>query len=186
MGILKGHRLLFVPRRRRVLAVFCACLFLTFSVEAQAVKLEEQKIKAGLIYNFLKYTYWPADSDSARNLRLRLCLYGKDSFQGTLNSLEGRTAQNYQINILHIDAIGDLSSCSLVFIPEGEKKNLASLLRAVEGLPVLTVSDIGNFSKNGGIVEFATVDQRIKIFLNRPQMKAARLRMEDRLLRLAK
>ncbi|MEJ0061631.1 MAG: YfiR family protein [Alphaproteobacteria bacterium] len=150
--------------------------------ESEAVKLQENKIKAGLIYNFLKYTNW---SSSAGN-NLRVCLLGGDSFSGDLDPLRGRTAQQYVIDIAYQSDIAETGACNLIFINRNQEKNLPELLRTLQGRNILTVSDIDRFTERGGMIELSKGDdRRIHLYVNRQAMAAAGISIEDRLVKLA-
>lgn len=183
MEFLKKAR---APFKARALApvLFC-CILLLQAAQALAIQMDEQKIKAGLVYNLLKYTEWPADSYNIKNQRLEVCIYGDDPFQGALDPMQGRTAQQYKIRITRIHDVSGLYFCNLVFIPRAEQVNLRSLLKVIENKSILTVSDIPDFSRKGGMVELAMREQRIRLYIDQKRIGAARLTMQARLLRLA-
>src|SRR5688572_28382680 len=60
------------------------------SVHAEDISMDEKKIQAGLVYNFLKYTSWPAQALAGNNGNIKICLLGGDAFSGNLFPLEGR------------------------------------------------------------------------------------------------
>lgn len=151
------------------------------------IQMQEQKIKAGLLYNFLKYTAWPPDTfDKKGSVSLRVCLFGGDPFDGFLHPLEGRTAQQIVISIRHIRNVAGLTRCQLVFVHRSQAERLETILEMLENQPILTVSDIDSFAARGGMVEFTTRnDRRIHIRINRQLAQASGLVIQDRLLRLA-
>jgi hypothetical protein len=152
---------------------------------AKPVRLYEQKIKAGLLYNFLKYTTWPESSLPQDKKNLRVCLFGGDPFDGYLYPLEGRTAQKHTITIQQIDTIPAAENCHLVFIHKRERAELPQILAALGKHAILTISDITEFAEKGGMVEFATQgDQRIHLYLNKDSIQRSGLSVQDRLLKL--
>lgn len=172
------------------IAVVCAVALAALPAAARAqehipgLKLQEQKVKAGLVYNFLKYTTWPAKAQ--KNAGLRICLYGGDSFDGYLYPLRGRTAQQNVIAISEVSRSEDAAACDFVFIHAKQEKHLQHLLRALEGHHVMTASDIRDFAGKGGMIEFATDKQRIAVFINEDAISAAGLRIDSRLLKFAR
>lgn len=152
---------------------------------AGTVRLQENKIKAGLVYNFLKYTSWPEDGRS-NNKDLQVCLLGGDSFGGALYPLSGRTAQQKTIHVREIDN-GEVTSCNLVFINKAHDYEIENILSNLKYHSVLTLSDSQNFSRKGGMVEFSKEkDQRIHLVINNKLIKESGLMVEGRLLRLAR
>jgi hypothetical protein len=154
---------------------------------ADRIRLEEQKIQAGLIYNFLKYTTWPASATSpASKNELSVCLLGGDPFSGNLYPLNGRTAQHYIIKITRPVSVSEAENCDVVFVNSNQEENLLGVLGSLKGKGILTVSNIPSFSKRGGMVEFSKGrDQRIHLYINRAALDAAGLTVNSRLLNLA-
>src|ERR1044071_1171387 len=95
------------------------------------VQLIEQKIKAGLIYNFLKYTQWPAGSRQTTGPIL-VCAWGGDSFDGNLQPMAGRTVNERSIEIRDVHAAADLAPCALLVF-NGSKKAEWPQLKAALG-----------------------------------------------------
>lgn len=150
------------------------------------IQLNSQKIEAGLIYNFLKYTVWPQSSLSGKNSNMVVCLYGGDSFDGHLDPLEGRTAQQYTIYIRQIYRVEQLDACHLVFIPQSSRGELQKILARIRDKTILTVSNIPDFAAQGGMVEFYTgADHRMHLNINNRAVKSAGLHIQDRMVKLA-
>lgn len=148
---------------------------------AQDLTLAEQKIKAGMLYNFLKYTDWPADVLPPASITI--CLLGGDPFAGNLTPLEGRSVNQLTIMLRTVsdDNIGD---CQLLVIGSGAKPRWASLRMALQDKPILTVSDSKGFVAEGGMIEFTRSGSRITVDLNINAVHSAHLQIQQRLLNL--
>jgi hypothetical protein len=152
---------------------------------AQTLHLDEQKVKAGLVYNFLKYTEWDKAALASRN-QIEVCVFGESALNDYLLPMQGRTAQQYAIRIVNKSLGDDVSTCSVAFIHRSQAENLPELLRLFEGTDTLTVSDIGYFVQRGGMVELSTrQDRRVHLYINQPAVAAANLNIQNRLLSLS-
>lgn len=155
--------------------------------EDAPIKLYEQKIKAGLVYNLLKYTSWPnSDKSATHRSAIKVCIFGADPFDGYLAPLEGRTANQAIISIVHITQIDEVHRCQALIIHRSEEKQLAPLLEILSEKSVLTISDISQFSRRGGMVELAKEGEKIALFVNNKVVFNAGLVIEDPMLKLAK
>lgn len=143
----------------------------------------EHKIKAGLVYNFLKYTTWP---DISTHKELKVCLFGGDPFDGYLNPLAGRTAQQAKIVISRISSIQETEGCHLVFVHRRARTYLSDILSFLDDKNVLTISDINGFAQQGGMVELATEQQQIRLYINQYATQMAGLNINEQILKLAK
>jgi len=147
------------------------------------LQLNEQTIKAGLVYNFLKYTTWPEGSDKGH---LRVCLFGQDPENSYLASLEGQTAQQSVISLMRKDSINDMADCSMVFVDASRKGSLPDLIAFLNGRHALTISDMNEFARLGGMVELTMENKRVALHINDKAISKAGLSIQGRLLRLAK
>lgn len=141
----------------------------------------EQDVKAGMIYNFLRYTQWPGARDGA----LIVCVYGRDPFAGRLAPMAGRTVNQRPIEVRTLTAGASIDRCSLLFINADERDDWPRLRGALSDGGVLTVSDYEGFARSGGMIEFTRANNRIGLRINVAAAEAAQLRVEERLLRLA-
>jgi len=177
-----------LPGRKTRLLPLAAAFFLALmpaaAAKADSPGLNEQKVKAGLIYNFLKYTDWHARAGGSKTLQV--CLYGHDPLNEYLLPLQGHTAQQYPIEVVSLDSLDRATACNLIFVSRAQEDNLDALLGAVRGAGILTVSDISRFSRRGGMIELSVQDdQRIHLYVNKAALSAAGLTLQGRILNLA-
>lgn len=149
----------------------------------EPLQLHEQEIKAGLLYNFLKYTDWPT-STLASNAPIMVCVFGDDPLEKYLAPMTGRTVNQHEIVLRKIHDIPEIKGCHLLFINVGEKPRWPQLYQSLKGKNILTVSDIAGFAAAGGMIEFGSKDNHISVDLNIDAVTAGGLHVQDRLLRL--
>lgn len=150
---------------------------------AEGLQLQEQQIKAGLLYNFLKYTDWPPDSFANGNTII-ICIFGDDPFGGNLNPIKGRTVNQREIDVRQVRDVQGTTGCDLLFINQDEKAQWPALRSALAGKNILTVSDFDSFATEGGMIEFGHRNDHVSATLNVNALNRAGLRVEERLLRL--
>jgi hypothetical protein len=171
-------------RAPRFVALLLALLLIAPAAKAQdSVRLVEQDIKAGLLYNFLRYTQWRHAPEP--NGSLLVCVWGRDPFGGRLSPMAGRTVNQRRIEIRTVRNENELNTCALLFLNADERADWPRLRTYLARRSVLTVSDYDGFARAGGMLEFARVRNRIAVLLNVDAAEAADLQVQDRLLRLA-
>jgi hypothetical protein len=163
------------------ICLWMAAMLLTAPTYA-ADPIGEQKIRAGLLYNFLKYTEWPATAKTTTPLML--CVIGDTPFNAQLQSLQGRSVNQRDISIRPLSVFDDPDECHLLFINALESAEWPKLRQRVKEKPILTVSDIPGFAKSGGMIEFSRDNQRLTIELNTDAIDAAQLHAQDPLRKL--
>ena len=147
--------------------------------------LLEQKIKAGLLYNFIKHTSWPAMQENADASRpIAVCVYGEDDFVNYLLPMEGRTVNQRKLFLQQINTIPEAERCDIVFVTEQERENWAEMRRFLHARNILTVSDFPEFAQNGGMIEFREKDKHIGAIFNLEAFGNAGLDVSPSLLNL--
>ena len=153
---------------------------------AKASASREYRIKAAFLYNFAKFTVWPATAFADAKAPLRLCVLGEDPFDGALDALEGRTVRNRPI-VASRPASGDpLGKCHLLFIGASEHGRLGTILESLRGMPVLVVGDTPHFASSGGIIRLEIVGNKVRFEINVGAAQHAKLKIDSRLLKLGR
>jgi hypothetical protein len=171
---------------RRLIALMTLLTVALASVGSAAasdgVQLVEQKIKAGLVYNFLKYTHWPNASPQAAMV---VCMLGGDPFDGQLAPMAGRTVSQRMIELRPVRDATDTAGCAVMTIRADHKSHWAAARKSLTGKGILTFADFDGFATEGGMVEFTRVDDRVSVKINTDAVAGAHLQIDDRLLKLA-
>jgi len=145
---------------------------------------EEARVKTAYIYNFCKYVTWPkAVTDDP----IDICLLGQDPLAEHLPTLEHKKIQSRKIvvRLYSVCSGSAVNCCEVLFISGSEKKKLGSLLNALAGNAVLTVSDIEGFARRGGMIELVRQGNKIRFVINKESVDKAGLVISSRLLKLA-
>ncbi len=153
---------------------------------AKAPASREYRIKAAFLYNFAKFTVWPAAAFADAKAPLRLCILGDDPFDGAFKALEGRTVKNRAIVASRPTSAESLGYCHLLFVSASEAKRLGTIIESLSGMPVLVVGDTPQFVRSGGIIRLETVKNRVHFEINVEAAQHAKLKLDSKLLRLSR
>ncbi len=154
--------------------------------DAKASASREYRIKAAFLYNFAKFTVWPAAAFADAKAPLRLCVLGEDPFHGALAALEGRTVKNRPIVASRPASADSLGQCHLLFVSASEHGRLATILESLRGMPVLAVGDTPGFARSGGTIRLEIVSNKVRFEINVGAAQNAKLKIDSRLLRLGR
>ena len=144
----------------------------------------EVAVKAGFVYNFTKFVEWPAPSI----LPMQFCLVGSDDpLLAALVTLEGKQSHGREIRVRSAPGKADaLRNCDVIVIGASETGNVKGVVKEVQGLPALTVSDIDRFVEVGGMIGLVVSDSKVQFEINAVAAKQANLQMGAQLMRLAR
>ena len=153
---------------------------------AQLQPTREYDIKAGFLFNFMKFIDWPSEAFASSSSPINVDLLGRDPFDGALERyLEGRTIESRPIVVTHLTAPRVLPAGHVVFIASSEEKRLDPVLAAYAKEAVLTVSDIDRFADRGGVIGFVSEGRGLRFAVNRVAAEHSRLHVSSKLLALA-
>jgi hypothetical protein len=155
------------------------------AVVAQDEAQEERLLKAAFIYNFAKFTRWPAGALSVEDTTLNLCVVGEDSLVAELVLLGGKMVRGHPISIKSVKDRQNQGNCHILYIAVSEQQRFAKIVESVRGEPVLTVSELPHFGREGGIIELFREDDRIRFLINLGVARESGLVLSSRLLSLA-
>jgi len=150
--------------------------------KADEAQQTEYRIKTAFLYNFSRFVVWPEPAMQERS-EFSLCTLGETLFEEQLDTLDGKTVHNKAIVVKRYSQPEQVLDCQLVFI--GEQQDLTETLWTLQGQPVLTVSNIAGFTKNGGIIQFKLIQNKVRFRINADAARSAGLTVSSKLLSLA-
>lgn len=158
-----------------------ALAMLVGTTPALAQALDEYRVKAGFLYNFIVFTEWPAGVGPVLNV----CVYGPDPFGAELDRLSGKLTGGRALGTRRVASVSDLGDCQVVFISRAMADNLPRVIDAVRGKPVLTVADTPGAVAQGVALNMGTQQGRVTIQANLAAARANQLNISSKLLSLA-
>ena len=155
--------------------------------------LSEDQIKTAYVFNFIKFTEWPAGVIT--NNKITLCVAGSNSLDGALATLDGRKVEGHELHVVHYASenlfdgqpIADrtLKSCQVLFIGESEQHLFNSIIHFLDDSPVLTISDINDFAESGGCIGLLYRENKIIFEVNLASVRKSKLHLPGQLLNLS-
>jgi hypothetical protein len=166
------------------LVVVTGCLLLC-APEARGQDVTESSLKAAFIHNFIKFTEWPQDVLPLA-APLMACVLGDASLGDVLeNYVKGHPVAGHDIVVSRVAADGIPRSCHLLFVSGVAGKQAAQIVASLKGIPVLTLSDLDEFARVGGMAQLYVEDGRIRFRVNLDTTRRCRLQLSSKILSLA-
>lgn len=181
---------------------------------AQSDEEVEYGVKAAFIYNFMKFIDWPAEKKSQQDKELPdkapmiIGVLGKNPFGESFTPVLNKTIQGRSIQLVNIESYQDylrqhgnsktattayqnkyhplIRKCDILFLCRSEEKAFGPLLSMAKSHAVLTVSDISDFAKNGGMIGFVEENKKVRFEINLHAVTQEDIKIRSQLLRLAR
>jgi hypothetical protein len=152
---------------------------------AQQLKVSEYQVQAVYLYNFGKFISMPAEIAATKGSDFEICVIGQDPFRQVLDeAVSGETLAGRPVVARHISEPEESGRCRILYVSVSEEGRLGRLLAGVAP-GVLTVSNIADFSRRGGMVEFVLAGNKVRFSVNLTPATEAGLTVSSDLLRVA-
>lgn len=160
-------------------------VFLQLAGSASSRPLPEYEVKAAFLYNFTNFVTWPEDV-LAEQETFPVCVLGQDPFGEVLDeTFLHKTYHGIPMEVRRV-ALHESASCRVLFISPSEEWRLAVILHLLQGLPILTVSELHEFIDRGGMINLSVQQNQIRFSINAAAAEQAGLKISSQLLKLAR
>lgn len=150
---------------------------------AHASIRSEYEVKAAFLYNFTRFVSWPHTENTSEPLEV--CVFGDDPFDDLLDPLRGRRSQGRELQLRYPGDVANLAGCDVLYIAQSQSRNLDELLKLAQQQGMLTVSDLPDFVRKGGMVGYVKQGNVIRFEISLKAATEAGLTINSRLLELA-
>jgi hypothetical protein len=148
--------------------------------------LSEAEIKAAAFYNIITFTNWPNTAFATPDSPLVVGIVGEGPIAPLIERLiAGETWRGRKIAVRHYATNRDIGLCHALFIAHSQRGNWASIRSQCNNRPVLAVSDSANFAEQGGSVQLAIEQNKLRILVNLAATRANGLQLSSNLLHLS-
>lgn len=151
---------------------------------AQPAHPSEYDVKAAYLFNFGRFTEWPAPIGSQETFSI--CIMGGNPFRDVLDGIvAGEHLNGQKVVVRHVSTVHEASECRILFVSASESYRYKLVLGSLSGAPVLTVSDLPDFTSNGGMIQFMAQGDRVRFQVNLSAAQKAHLTLSSQLLKVA-
>lgn len=172
------------PASALALAILLWCGFVP---SARAQNATTGEVKAAFLYNFARFTEWPAEAFTSESAPLVIGVAGDEALRRTLDNLtRGKLAGTRRLRTRHVKDANDTADVHILYIGGTAASRGQEFVETVNRLPVLTVGDDDRFCEKGGMINFLIADNRVRFEVRFDAIEQARLKVSSRVLTLAK
>jgi len=166
-------------------AILFALLLLALALATPAhAALEENEVKAAVVYHLALFADWPAAS--LREGNFNLCVLTEDeNMADTLAHLGGKTVKGVRMVVRRLRPMHDPVTCQMVYLGEMSDTARGRVIAQLAGQPVLTIGN-GGVPVPGAMVSLGIAGERVYFDIDLPTVQRGSLRLDAKLLRLAR
>jgi hypothetical protein len=189
MEILGGNlpiRLPGVPllARRGLLLCALAALFAAAAPAYAAPGHSEDSVKAAYLYRFTQYIEWPRAPESTEPFTIAV-LNAPGVAEELERMLPGHPIKNAVAQVRIITRISDLGHAQMLYLGAAPRSRLRSLIESIAFGPVLLITDSEEGLELGSVLNFVTVENRVRFEVSLTAADKSRFRISSELLAVA-
>lgn len=125
------------------------------------------QVKSLFLYNFANFVRWPPEAFSGSGDRLRICIYGKAELGNFLDQVNGTRIRDKTLELLRTANQKDIESgCQVLFVGADKLVMLPGLISSSKHIYVLSVSDVENFAREGGVISIMRTKDHVSFEIN--------------------
>jgi hypothetical protein len=153
---------------------------------ATAAVPNEYALKSVFLYNFCRFIDWPEIAFDSPSEALVIGVLGDDPFGAMLvEAVQGERFHGRPIQIEYYRSPREVGRCHLLFVTGGETARMNEVLAATAGKSIVTVGESEVFMQRGGMIALAADRNRVRLLINPDALRAAKLDVSSKLLRVA-
>jgi uncharacterized protein DUF4154 len=145
----------------------------------------EYKVKAAFLFNFAKFTQWPATKFTAGEPLVIGCLSDPEFIDVLEATVANKTVRSRPIVVKRVIGADDLSGIHMLFVGRTKDDKGAALLSRAHEMHVLTVGENEGFTNRGGMIGFVPGDGAVRFAINSREAEGAGLMLSSKLVELA-
>lgn len=158
------------------------------SIAATSGSLSENKIKAGLIFNFINFTRWPEATFENSDMAYTICIADKEDYPDIFNIITTQTIHARKIQIQKIDSSATretVKACQILFVLLKNQNDKNKILKITNSLPILTIAESDEQEDSPAMINLVKDNEMIGFTINRQHAKESEIEFSSKMLRLA-
>lgn len=157
-------------------------------VQAQAAAdASLPSVKAAFVFNFIKLVSWPERRFESDSAPVQVCVLRGDSMEPALRqSLGGKMAGARPVEVSTVGSDDNLSGCHVLYLGSQASVRYTALMTRVAGKGVLLIDEGEQFTWPDGMIRLFLEQSRVRFELNLDSVERAGLKVDPRLIRLAR
>jgi hypothetical protein len=144
----------------------------------------ETQLKAAFIFHFTQFVDWPPQAFAGPDAPFVIGVLGDDGMVQALTAMvRDEKLAGHDLAVRRLRGPGEAANCQILYVAS-ESEDLFHDTR-LRGAPVLTVGETDSFLQWGGMIEFYTDHNHVRLRINLAAARGSSLQVSSKLLRVA-
>lgn len=172
---------------QRVLLLALLLAAPALSVADDPGNIAEYQVKAAFLYKFCLYVEWPPSAFASADSPIVLGVVGPDSLVAELDNItRGHVINGRPLQVRRVDANASLAGVHMLFVARSGQSRLSQFVAQAQQFPSLLVTESPGGLDDGGGINFAIQDNRVRFDVGLDSVNRQGLRLSAQLLKVAR
>jgi YfiR/HmsC-like len=146
----------------------------------------EHEVKAAFLYKFLGYVEWPPTVAGDPGSPITIGVIGAADVAADLARIaSGRGVDNRPVMVRTVAEEDSLAGIQVLFLGGTDRARLNRMLKAAQQRSILTVTEADGALGQGSVINFRTVDGRVRFEVSLEAADKSNIKLSSRLLAVA-
>lgn len=148
-----------------------------------AADYSEEAVKAAYLFRLASYVDWPGGVEKKDFV---IAVLGSPAMARQLGGLaQAHLIKNHPVKVREVSSVRDIAESDILYVGAGRADSLRSWKRAAASRSTLIVTDQEGGLRDGGMLNFLTIDRRVRFEVSLTAASQAHLKISSELLALA-
>jgi hypothetical protein len=172
--------------RQLALSAVASAWLLAPAMSAPMNPTRAHRTQASAFCDLISFTEWPEAAFVSAESPLVVGILGHGEIPSLLEEfLADDTWRGRPVTLRRVASINEVRSCHVLYVSPSALERWRTFSRQLAGLPILTASDVDNFAREGGMVQFTTQSDKVRLIVNLRVARACGITISSKVLRLA-
>jgi len=174
-----------------VFSVVGSCAFACATILASDVQSAsaptQAQIGAAFIFNFAKFTEWPAQTFVDSGSPLTVCFLGADDYRSAFRVIANAKAVNGRwVAVREVKSAGETRDCQIVYADSPSSAVIVGVLKNARQFSTLAIGTSEDFLSRGGTIRLFVESNRMRFDVNVGAVARTKIKLSSKLMALAR
>jgi hypothetical protein len=137
------------------------------------------EIHSMLMFNFIKYVEWPADSKSGEFV---IAVVGDENVATTIqNFYTNRTVKGQNVKVVNVDDVSAVNNAHVLYLSSNKSREFEAAQEKFSGKSTLMITDKNGLGRKGSCINFQEINGKLKFEINQESIKGNNLKISSQL-----
>jgi hypothetical protein len=164
---------------KRISRVFIVIALMVFGFSLKSGDRPIHEIHSMLMFNFIKYVEWPAETKSGNFV---IAVVGDENVASTIqNFYANRTVKGQNVKVVSANDVNEVNNAHVLYLSSNKSREFDVVKEKFTGKSTLMITDKSGLGRKGSCINFQEINGKLKFEINQESIKGNNLKVSNQL-----